>query len=77
MFLVSLSDTIKFFNMNSYKEMPDLEIKIDVPKSATREQNEIISMQKTISEEFVGVLIGKKLKKNLRMPSQLLIFKKE
>jgi len=76
-FLVSLSDTIKFFNMNSYKEMPDLEIKIDVPKSATREQNEIISMQKTISEEFVGVLIGKKLKKNLRMPSQLLIFKKE
>jgi len=34
-------------------------------------------MQKTQNEEFLAVIIGKKLKKNMREPSELLIFQRQ
>jgi hypothetical protein len=44
-FLVSKFDTIKFYDIDNFKEIKDCEIKIPLLPSVTREKNEIISMQ--------------------------------
>lgn len=43
-FLVSKIDEIKFFDINSFKEIEDCRIKVPLLPSTTREKNQIISM---------------------------------
>ena len=44
-FLISKVDVIKFFNVDTFEEIKDSEIKIPLLESTSREPNEIISMQ--------------------------------
>ena len=75
-FAVSKLDTIKFFDCDSYKELPECKIKIPLMKSQTREPSEIISMVASSDENYIAVISGKNLVKNEQFPNQLFVFKK-
>jgi hypothetical protein len=49
-FLVSRIATIRFFDIDTFKEMTEVEITIPLLVSKEREPNEIISMQLSDSE---------------------------
>ena len=60
-FLVGVKDKIKFYDVNTFEEITDCEIKIPLFKSTSREANEIISMQISPKEDILAVISGKKL----------------
>jgi hypothetical protein len=62
-FLVSMVDVIKFYDVDTFAEIPECEIKIPLleKKEDEREPNEIISMQISYNEAFLGVISGKNL----------------
>ena len=75
-FLVSQIDTIKFFDIDTYKEVKQCEIKVELLKSESRERNEIISMQISKCENFLAVVSGKNLIKAEQKPNQIFIYKR-
>lgn len=76
-FLVGVKDKIKFYNVNTFEEITDCEIKIPLLKSFTREPNEIISMQISPKEDVLAVISGKKLIMDENKPNQIFIFKRK
>ena len=75
-FLVSKLDTIYFYDIDSYKRMPECDIKVPLLKSDSREPNEIISLTKSHDEDYLACISGKNLVKNEQYPNQLFIFRK-
>ena len=58
-FLVGKGDTIKFYNIDTYQENTELEIKIPLLPSDTREPTEIIGLQNSLDENTLAVITGK------------------
>ena len=60
-FLIGKSDEVRFFDINTYKEIKENMITIPLIKSVTREPAEIISMQISEDENTLAVISGKNL----------------
>lgn len=64
-FLVSKSDRIQFYDIDTYKEIKECEIaiplKVEEGPTAAREPNEIISMQVSQNKQILAVISGKNL----------------
>ena len=57
--MVARLDKINFFDSNTFKQRHELSLDIKLLKADTREPNQIISMAKSINDEFIGVITGK------------------
>ena len=77
-FLVSMVDVIKFYDIDTFEEIKACEIKIPLLKKGEdeREPNEIISMQISSNEQYLGVISGKNLIMKEQKPNQLFLFKR-
>lgn len=75
-FIVTETKTLKFYNVDTFKEI--LESRIDIPllDSVTREPNQIISVRINKKEDYLAVMSGKNLIMNEQFPNQLFIFRK-
>lgn len=60
-FLVSKSDRIEFYDIDSYKEIAECELVIPLRETEGREPNEIISMQVSQNKQILAVITGKNL----------------
>ena len=78
-FLVSMVNIIKFYDVDTFDEIRECEIKIPLlDKGADeREPNEIISMQISDHEQILGVISGKNLIMKEQKPNQLFLFKRQ
>tara|TARA_B110000285_G_C15117245_1_gene614851 strand:+ start:1192 stop:1995 length:804 start_codon:yes stop_codon:yes gene_type:complete len=65
-------DRISIYSSDSFQEIN--EVPIIVVPSTTREQNEIICMQKSDDEKYLAVIAGKNLVMNEQKHNQLFIF---
>ena len=77
-FLVSKIDTIYFYDIDSFSEIIDCKIKVQLLKKGAdeREPNEIITMQISSNEQLLGVITGKNLVMKEQKPNQLFLFKR-
>lgn len=62
-FLVSKIDTVKFYSIDSFREIEECQIKIDLDKAGSneREKNEIITMQISACQKMLAIISGKNL----------------
>jgi hypothetical protein len=63
-FLVSKTDVIHFYDVDSFKELKGSRLQIPLFKSETREKNEIVSMQLSLDQNYIAVISGKNLVMN-------------
>ena len=75
-FLVSNLNIIKFYDVDTYQEIKGSQITINLLESKEREPNEIISMIRSQSDDYLAVISGKNLIMNMQKPNQLFIFKR-
>ena len=77
-FLVSMINIIKFYDVDTFDEIKECEIKIPLLDKGEdeREPNEIISMQISDHEQILGVISGKNLIMKEQKPNQLFLFKR-
>ena len=62
--LVSKIDHIAVYDIQTYKELKDEEIRVNLLPTKTREMNRIISFQVCENEKSLAVITGKNLIKN-------------
>ena len=60
-FLITQQNVIKFYDVDTFKEITESQIDIPLLESTTREPNEIISMQIDPTENILALITGKKL----------------
>ena len=75
-FLVSKSDRIEFYDIDSYKEIAECELVIPLRPTEGREPNEIISMQVSQNKQILAVITGKNLIMNEQKPNRLFLFQR-
>ena len=77
-FLVSQIDVVKFYNIDTFKEIEECKIKIRLipKKDDERERNEIITMQISSCQKMLAIISGKNLIMNEQRTNQLFIFKR-
>jgi len=75
-FLVSKSDRIEFYDIDTYKEIAECELRIPLLETEGREPNEIISMQVSQNKQILAVITGKNLIMDEQKPNQLFLFQR-
>ena len=77
-FLVSKVDMVKFYNIDTFQEHKECQIKINLMKTGEneRERNEIITMQISSCQRMLAIITGKNLIMNEQLPNQMFIFKR-
>ena len=77
-FLVSKIDTVKFYSIDTFREIEECKIKIALEKAESneREKNEIITMQISACQKMLAIISGKNLIMNEQKPSKLYLYKR-
>lgn len=75
-FVVTEIKTLRFYHVDTFKEIEEARIDIPLLESVTREPNQIISVRISKNEDYLAVISGKNLIMNEQFPNQLFIFRK-
>lgn len=76
-FIVGIKDQILLYNSKTFHQVEGVRIPINLLKSKSREPTQILALQKTLDEQYIAVITGKKLIMQECMPNQLYLVRLE